>query len=63
MENCLGCCWVPLSAKSGKKKKKNRAVDSHYKLGWRTYLELSQVLVEMGMERDELPQFIFHIDE
>lgn len=46
-----------------KRTNRRRTLQAGLELAPRTYLELSHVLVEMGMEQDELPQFIFHRDE
>jgi hypothetical protein len=37
-----------------------KSVSAVYKLGLHTYLELSSLLVEFGMPKEDLPQLIFH---
>lgn len=39
---------------------RRKSVSAVYELGPRTYLELSSFLVDFGMPKEDLPQFIFH---
>jgi hypothetical protein len=39
---------------------RRKSVSAVYELGPRTYLELTSLLVEFGMPKEDLPQFIFH---
>ena len=39
---------------------RRKSVSAIYKLGLHTYLELSSLLVEFGMPKEDLPQLIFH---
>ena len=39
---------------------RRKSVSAVYELGPRTYLELSSLLVEFGMPKEDLPQLIFH---
>lgn len=36
------------------------SMNAQYQLGPRAYLELSSLLVDFGMEKDDLPQMMFH---
>jgi hypothetical protein len=48
--------WLVTEATQNRRK----SVSAVYELGPRTYLELSSLLVEFGMSKEDLPQFIFH---
>jgi hypothetical protein len=41
-------------------KTNQRRNKSHIHIGPRTYMELTDLLIELGLERDSLPQFIIH---
>lgn len=39
---------------------RRQSMNAHYQIGPRTYLELSSLLTDIGMPKEDLPQFIFH---
>jgi hypothetical protein len=43
-----------------KEQERRKSMNAEYELGPRTYLELSSLLTDFGMPKDELPQMIFH---
>lgn len=47
--------WLSTGAQERRK-----SMNAEYELGPRTYLELSSLLVDFGMPKEDLPQMIFH---
>lgn len=60
-EHVLDCMlaenWLVFAEGSAQRR---TSVAAEYQLGPRAYLELSSLLVEFGMPKEELPQFIFY---
>ena len=52
--------WLILGPEENNGRRRRESMQAKVQMGPRAYLELSQVLTNMGMEEDELPQFIFH---
>lgn len=50
--------WLRLTNENDENRR--RSMQAGLQLAPRTYLELSHLLVDMGIPQDELPQFIFH---
>lgn len=49
--------WLTVSSASTDRRK---SMNAQYQIGPRAYLELSSLLVDFGMPKDDLPQMIFH---
>ena len=51
--------WIRLS-QDDRDKNRRESVHAAFQLAPRTYLELSHLLMDLGIEQDDMPQFLFH---
>ena len=52
--------WLILGPEEENGARRRESIQAKVRMGPRSYLELSQVLTNMGLGEEELPQFIFH---
>ena len=59
-EHCIDSLLEEFWLLTCAEKNRRKSMNAQYKIGPRTYLELSSLLTDFGMPKEELPQFIFH---
>jgi hypothetical protein len=52
--------WLRVATEEDNNENRRESMQALLELSPRTYLELSHLLVDMGMEQESLPQFLFH---